>query len=232
VAFGATECRVDATAVGEPVIEGPDPTAILIPAMRPQHFARLVDNIAETTPEPHNVYWAIGTDVAADELARLKQDYWKDDGASWGVRLNFMYHHTTEPYLFLCADDVKFHDGWLTAAHRCMTGIDGVVMVNDLHNPRGTLALVSRHYLDTESGCVDVPGVVCCPFYRHTYVDDELRDVAQSRNRYAYCPESVVEHLHPAAGKGEWDDVYAVGAQSVASDSALYRSRMHLWGGA
>ena len=55
------------------MIEGlpPEPTAILIPAMRPQNFERLVVNIEETTPEPHVTVWMVGTDDAEKELMRL-----------------------------------------------------------------------------------------------------------------------------------------------------------------
>lgn len=206
------------------------PTAVLIPAERPKHFAGLVENIAATTPEPHQVYWTVGTDVAADELARLKQHYWKDEGSSWGRRLNFMVKHTTEPFLFLCADDVKFHDGWLGAAHRCMGSMEGVVFVNDLHNPAGTLALISRHYIDTEGGPADEPGAIIHPGYRHCYSDTELLAVAQGRGKHRYCPDSIVEHMHPAAGKAEWDDVYEAGSSAINTDRALYQERSYLWG--
>jgi hypothetical protein len=190
-----------------------------------------VENIAEATPEPHATYWYVGTVEAAQELARLEQTHWLDGGDSWGNRLNKLLNLTSEPYLFCAADDVKFHPGWLTAAHKCMTGVEGVVMVNDMKNPQGTNPLVSRHYIDTESGCVDEPRVIIHPGYAHAYSDTELIYTAMSRGRHAYCPESVVEHLHPGAGKGEWDAVYAVGQASMAPGFALFQSRQHLWGG-
>lgn len=209
----------------------PDPVAILIPAERPQNFARLVENIAEATPEPHHVYWMVHKPQCADELARLRQTYWTDNGASWGVRLNRLYQLTTEPFMFLGADDVKFHPGWLTEAMNAMQSVDGVVFVNDLYNPCGTLALVSRHYIDTMSGCADEPGVIIHPGYIHGYSDTELANTARHRGRYAKCDTSVVEHLHPGAGKAPHDEVYAKGAAAMGVDLQLHLSRAHLWGG-
>jgi hypothetical protein len=142
-----------------------------------------------------------------------------------------MFRLTTEPYLFLGADDVKFHPGWLTAAHRAMGAMEGVVFVNDLHNPSGTLALVSRYYIDNEGGSADERGVIICPLYEHQFCDNELMEVARSRGKHAYAADSIVEHLHPAAYKAEWDDVYERGRESWHSGQALFNSRRHLWGG-
>jgi hypothetical protein len=44
-----------------------------------------------------------------------------------------------------------------------------------------------------------------------------------------YLAESVVEHLHPVAGKADDDEVYRLGFASLDADTALYQSRRHLW---
>jgi hypothetical protein len=151
------------------------------------------------------------------------------DGGTWGGRLNKLFGCTTEPYLFLGADDVRFHPGWLDAAIATMEQVDGVVAVNDLWNPRGTLALVSRRYLLEEGGTVDDSGAIIHEGYRHCYSETELFETAQSRGRFAYCAEAVVEHLHPAAGKAVDDAVYQLGTAAFEADQALYLSRRHLW---
>ena len=51
----------------------------------------------------------VGDDECEDILKDRGATYWRDKGESWGRRLNFMYPHTTEPYLFCGADDVWFH---------------------------------------------------------------------------------------------------------------------------
>ena len=194
--------------------------------MRPAKLTPLVENIAEVTPEPHTVYF-----IATPELAHAAHlpdsaQVILDDGASWAKRINLGYRETSEPYLFLGADDILFHPGWLAAALAVMD--EGVVIVNDLHNPHGTMALVARTYADR--GTIDGPGLLH-EGYRHNYVDGELFGTARSRGRLVECPESVVEHLHPAAGKAQDDWVYEIGRAAWDDDTALYNRRHHLWAG-
>jgi hypothetical protein len=208
----------------------PVQVAILVPILdRPHRIEPLLQNIAETTPEPHRVLFAVHDAPSCEELDRLGCPYLWDYGDTWPNRINRLFHVTTQPYVFLGADDVLFHPGWLLALMREMEKIDGVVVPNDLHNPRGTLALVSRRYIEEESGCIDTPNVVVYPGYGHCFVDDELFGVAKSRGRYAYCPDAIVEHYHPDAGKAEMDATYEKGLSTLVEDAALHEARRHLW---
>jgi hypothetical protein len=203
-------------------------TAILIPAMRPAKLAPLVANITEATPEPHAVYIIATPELAhaADRMGDLTGAHLiLDEGASWAKRINLGYRETTEPYLFTGADDVLFHPGWLSAALAVCD--ENVVIVNDLHNPHGTMALVARTYADL--GTIDgAPGLLH-EGYRHNYVDGELFGTARSRGRLVQCPEAIVEHLHPAAGKAQDDQVYEIGREAWDDDTELYNRRLHLW---
>lgn len=208
--------------------------AILIPVLdRPTRIEPLLANIAATTPEPHEVIFATSDDATINECNRLGAWQYIDDGDTWPNRINRLFHATDDPYVFLCADDVLFHDGWLPPLRAAQDDIDpgagGVSVPNDLHNPRGTLALVARAYIDTMSGCVDEAGVVVWPGYAHNWADSELFETAKARSRYRYVPESVVEHLHPCAGKGTEDPTYAKGFETFAADQRRFASRRHLW---
>ncbi len=210
--------------------------AILIPVLnRPHRIAPLLASIAEATPEPHTIRFAVSAEdretltALADNLEphiRVNMDR----GDTWPNRINRLFWWSEEPHVFLAADDLLFHPGWLSAAMAAMREVDGVVVVNDLHNPNGTLALVSRRYIEEESGCIDTPNVVIYPGYGHNYADDELFATARRRNRYAYCPQAVVEHLHPAAGKAEMDATYDKGLETLEADIALHEERKRLWG--
>jgi hypothetical protein len=205
-------------------------TAILIPVLdRPHRVEPLVANIADATPEPHTILFAASDQPTIDELDRLGINYLRDDGDSWPNRINRLFHATTDPYVFLGADDVSFHSGWLSEALKAMAEVDGVVAVSDLFNPYGTLALVSRRYITEESGCVDTPGVVVHGGYRHNYSDTELFSVARARGRHAYCAESIVEHFHPSAGKAPMDGTYQIGFDHEMADRVLYASREPMW---
>jgi hypothetical protein len=142
---------------------------------------------------------------------------------------------TTEPYVFLGADDYLFYPGWLgpllDAQHEleAVDSIGGVTTPDDLHNPAPTCFLIARTYIETLGGCVDAVGVAIHPGYQHCFCDNELVETAHSRGKWRSVPESVVEHLHPVAGKGERDATYAKGESSWAQDEALFFSRRPLW---
>lgn len=208
---------------------------VFVPAMRPERLPALRANILSTIGPDDEVQWGYGDECA--EVIEGFGDYgvrtFRDPDNRWGHRVNLLFDLIGKtPWhecIFLGADDLLFHEGWAEAALARMREVDGVVVVNDLHNPRGTAALVSVRYIREQSGCVDTDDVVIYPGYHHNYSDNELFETAQSRGRYAYCAESVVEHLHPAAGKGKDDDVYRLGRSHLDEDTALYHSRRHLW---
>jgi hypothetical protein len=141
-----------------------------------------------------------------------------------------MYRETNEPYVFLAADDLAFRAGWFSAAMRVMEQVNGAVAVNDLHNMAGVHVLMARSYVETMGGTGDgIPGVVCCEEYLHAYVDDELRAVAQSRGRWGFAKDAIVEHLHVGAGKAPNDSTYELGGSTMAQGLAMLQSRSHLW---
>ena len=204
--------------------------AVLIPLMRPHRLALVLASLAESTTDYVAVVIATGecADVAR-ELGRCVLI--EDEGGTYPVRINAGFRGSAEPYVMLGADDLSFRPGWFEAAMVQMRQVDGVVAVNDLHNSAGVHFLVSREYVDTLGGTGDgIPGEVMHEGYSHTHCDDEMRHLAQYRNRFAYARDSIVEHLHPGAGKAATDEVYALGNSFMGQGNAVFMSRRHLWG--
>lgn len=53
---------------------------------------------------------------------------------------------------------------------------------------------------------------------RHLYIDDYWKTFASAANCLFYLPEIIIEHMHPLAGKGQWDEGYRrVNDESVYS---------------
>ena len=206
--------------------------AILVPVLnRPHRVEPLLQSIAEATDVPYRVIFACSDQATVDELDRLGAWYDRDEGGTYPVRINRLFDLTNERVCFLGADDLAFRPGWFQAAMRVMEtlGGDGVVAINDLHNMAGVHFLVSRHYIDTVGGYLDAPGVVMFPEFWHQYCDDSLRGAAISRGKFARAPESIVEHLHPGAGKAPHDETYAIGAAAEAHDRQIFMDNSHLW---
>lgn len=153
-------------------------------------------------------------------------------GVTFAEKVNLGYEMTTEPWLFIVGDDVEFRFGWLAAAIGAAGDEYHVVGTNDLGNPRviagehGTHLLIRRSYVAQHGASWDGPGVVCHEGYRHMYVDDEVVTVAQQRGVWISARNAVVEHLHPAWGKGDDDPVYVLGRSHMEQDRERFEKRM------
>lgn len=141
-------------------------------------------------------------------------------------------------YVFAAADDLHFSDGWDEPALATFVAQPQIRVVgtNDLHNPyvlageHATAYLIDRRYIDLRGGVVDEPaGIVHCEKYNHNYADTEFIETAKVRGVFAPCLESVVEHLHPVWGCGDWDEGYRRSQQGMARDGEMFAHRQHLW---
>jgi Methionine biosynthesis protein MetW len=56
------------------------------------------------------------------------------------------------------------------------------------------------------SSIVKTLGGMAPPTLRHMYVDNFWRDLGQATGCLRYLPDVVIEHMHPIAGKAEWDE--------------------------
>ncbi len=105
-------------------------------------------------------------------------------------------------------DDVLFRTpGWDQAVEDAFSQIpDRIAFVHgqDLHQPPGTfgtLGFLHRTW-------VKAVGYVTPPYFSSDYGDTWLNDVANALDRRVYLPEVITEHMHPAAGKAEWDQTH------------------------
>jgi hypothetical protein len=214
--------------------------AVLIPTLgRPERIGPVVDNVVETS-DGHdvNVYFVCEAGdvesvlaVAKHPTARLVINV---RSASYAGAINSALHKTGEPFLFVGADDLRFHPGWVDPLVS-LAESHGVVGTNDLGNPEvaagehATHFLVRRDYAVT--GCVDEPGVMLHEGYSHNWCDREFVGTAKHRGQFAPCLESLVEHVHWAWGKASLDPTYDKGRAGEPADRGTYTARQHMWGG-
>lgn len=213
---------------------------IVVPVLRrPHRVAPLIESIEAVTPEPHRTLF-VCTPGDDGEIAAIK-----DAGAEfietpephapgdYQRKINLAYLATWEPLLFLGADDLHFHPGWLPAALAQLAEGIGVVGTNDLGNKRtargvhSTHSLVTREYADR--GTIDEPHKILHEGYPHEFCDDELVQTARKRRAYAHAPESIVEHLHPNWNKAPMDPLYAAEPRRMVEGRKVFRGRRRLW---
>jgi hypothetical protein len=212
------------------------PLAVLVPVLaRPQNVEKVTRSVWQTTPAGTTLLFIAspGDEAELAELERVGVEYVVYEG-NYAAKINEGASMTTEPYIFTGADDLRFHPGWYEAALAKMTDGVEVVGTQDLCNPRviqgkhATHFLVSRFYYE-QWGTLDERPAIFHEGYPHEYVDDELIGTAKMRDAYAFANDSVVEHLHPLAGKAPTDPLYEASAARMKAGRALFRKRRRLW---
>lgn len=151
-------------------------------------------------------------------------------------KINRGYLMSSEPFLFLGADDLDFRAGWLSAGLAAFEDpAIGVVGTQDLapterarSGEHATHFLVRRRYAD-ELGTIDEPGKILHESYPHEYVDDELVGTAKARGAWHFAGDSVVEHLHPSWGKAPTDALYRDQSRRMAIGRRIFERRRRLW---
>jgi hypothetical protein len=118
-----------------------------------------------------------------------------------------------------CPRTVGWDEQYLQALRELGTGI---VYGNDL---------LQGQNLPTQcamtSDIIRTLGYMAPPTLQHMYVDNAWLALGTELGRIRYLPDVVVEHLHPIAGKAEWDDGYR-----RVNDNAVYardRAMFQAW---
>lgn len=219
-----------------------DSVAILIPLLRrPHRVAPVLESATAGTPEAHQVLFICSPNdlesirevrnCGLEPLIMPKPNYYGD----YAMKINAGIRETSDPWVFTGADDLHFWPGWFTSGVNC-GGMFGarVVGTTDLCNPRVTRGehathfLVHRSYIE-ELGTIDEPGKFFHEGYWHECVDDEAVATAIHREEFVVSSDSVVEHLHPMAGKAPMDALYRQQGQRIVFGRRILRQRQHLW---
>ncbi len=222
--------------------------AILVPLLQRPHRVRpFFDSLADAT-DLRRVHVEFLTtsgdtaviaevdDVIAENRTSVGQSTMKAAHiGDYAKKINHGYRATVEPVLFLAADDLHFHEGWLEAGLAYFDDPTvGVVGTQDLGSPRviagkhATHSFVRRSYAD-QFGTIDRCGLVLHEGYPHEFVDDEFVETAKSRGAWVFADDSVVEHLHPSWGKAPLDKMYRDEPRRMRTGRIVYAKRKHLW---
>jgi len=216
--------------------------AVIIPVLgRPANAQKVVDSIWAASAHDVRILFLCSPGdheqieaVAATGVA-LWIPPWPPGPGDYARKINLGFKMTEDEFVFTAADDLKFHPGWDTAAVELAkeTG-RGVIGTNDLGNPsvkmgrHSTHSLVRRAYIEKQGGAWGERGTVYHAGYDHQCVDNELVEVARARDEWAFCWDSVVEHLHPLWGKSEKDATYEKALANGRADIRLFNERRRM----
>lgn len=107
-------------------------------------------------------------------------------------------------FLGFIGDDHRFRtEGWDSHFTDILTDRGGgMVYANDLNRQDGDIPtqIVMSAEIVTALGWMGLP--TC----KHLYIDNAWRVIGEEIESIFYMPDVVIEHLHPAFGKAEWDE--------------------------
>lgn len=101
---------------------------------------------------------------------------------------------------FLGDDHRPRTPGWDQAM---VDALPGVVYGNDLFQGEKLATAVVM-----SARIVEVLGYFVPPGVMHLYLDTFWMGLGEALDALTYLPDVIIEHMHPVAGKGEWDDGY------------------------
>lgn len=217
-----------------------DDVVVLVPLLtRVDRFPTMWQSLRDTTDGVRVLFLCTPGDAPAAAVraagGEVVEVAYRPCG-DYARKINAGLASTTEPLLFLGADDLVFHPGWLQAIRTTMARCPdaAVIGTQDLGNPRviagehATHSMVTRDYAITR-GTIDQPGLILHEGYEHEYVDDEFVETARVRGMWAFAHRAVVEHRHPNWGKAPMDSLYMGQQRRMRAGRAHYQRRRALW---
>jgi hypothetical protein len=203
--------------------------AVIVPSRgRPHNVVDLVRAWSETRGGDSRLFVMIDDDDPTADQYPTADDlpWWAQVHRGPRRRLGGTLNHIapqlalTWPIVGFMGDDHRPRTpGWDLAVEQACGNL-GVVYGDDLLQGA---ALPTAVFLDSlivaRLGWMVVPGMV------HLFMDNLWKRLGEELGTLRYLPDVVIEHVHPVAGKAEWDDGYAeANADEVWSlDEALFR---------
>lgn len=145
----------------------------------------------------------------------------------WACLNDWMVYsgHDDDPFIWL-ADDIKPARTWLEEGirhweARFPDGL-GLLVFNDLLARYATaaFAMTTPRWLYVLFGCPRFPSAL-----PHNFMDTVVADRSKDLNRYYFCEQAIVEHLHFLAGKAEKDETYKANI-ARSTESKKVKDRM------
>jgi hypothetical protein len=181
---------------------------------RPDNVRRMLDSVLVLADGPVEVVFYVDDDdqPTIDLMVELANDSYPIVPVI-GPRIlmsemwNRCAEHATYDILGLSDDDVVYRtNNWDTLIMDAFSQYpDNIVMVHGrdgIHDALfGTHPFIHRKWMETT-------GYYAPPYFSSDFNDTWLNDVANMLNRRHYIEALYTEHMHPVAGKAEWDNTY------------------------
>jgi hypothetical protein len=194
--------------------------AILVPSReRPHNIAELIKSLDETETESDLIVILDDDEPKFKEYIELGATILtvEKEGKGMAKPLNFaanLFKNDYRHFAFLGDDHRPRTKNWDVHFINALDELEtGLVYGNDLFQGEGlpTAIAMTGNIVKALEGMVP-PGMI------HLYLDNFWLQLGRDLNAIRYFSDIVIEHLHPVAGKAQWDEGYkTVNAEEVYS---------------
>ena len=195
---------------------------------RPHNIAELMQSLKDTKTEADFIAIVDDDDPQMDAYLQLGCDVLmvEKQGKGMAKPLNFAAHQFADKYrhfAFLGDDHRPRTENWDVKLVQALDEIGtGIAYGDDLIQGEGLPTAVAM-----SGDIVRALGGMTPPDMIHLYLDNFWLQLGNDTNK-KYLPDVIIEHLHPIAGKAQWDEGYRqVNAEEVYSaDAKAFRDYM------
>lgn len=202
--------------------------AVMVPSRgRPRNIDGMLEAWDHTATGPAEMFVCVDDDdPTLDEYRAIELPLWArlfvGPSERLGGALNRVAHVLAEFYDqvgFMGDDHRPRTEGWPCDIEAAFAP-GSVVYGNDLIQGA---ALPTAVFLDAR--IVRTLGHFVLPGQQHLWMDNYWKTLGEQLGTLRYLPDVVIEHLHPIAGKAEWDEHYTANnsAATWEHDEALYK---------
>jgi hypothetical protein len=191
---------------------------------RPGKVTEAYQSFLETVRDEHSRFLAVVDDndpelAAYRELVPLCIVPPGRPGMTDALNAAAALHWDEYDVLGFVGDDHRFRThGWDVAFGMALAEAPGLAYGNDLLRHNGDIA--TQWFVN--SSIVRAIGYFALPACKHLYLDNAWRVMGDALGSRHYFADIVIEHMHPMAGKAEWDEGYArVNAQSLYDEDRV-----------
>lgn len=180
---------------------------VLVPSRgRPQNIGRLLDAWEKTHANADLLVAIDDDDPAVDGYKATGCDLHIGPPNRLGPWLNILapVYATQYDIIGNIGDDhVPRTDYWCDQIREALT-TTGIAYGDDRVHGKN---LATQFWIT--SNIISALGWMVPPGLKHLYVDNAVMELGRAADVLTYLPEMVMEHMHPIAGRSEWDEVYA-----------------------
>jgi hypothetical protein len=211
--------------------------SLLLPTRkRPNNVKRLVDSLINTTSNINDIelYFYIDDDdnVSLELISKISNTintkaiqgtYMSEHRTPTWYMQNELVKACTGPIFFYGADDVVFRTkNWDVVINKLYNNYEDKILLAYAPDgfQGGAIPVATHGFL--HKNWVDIIGYLFPPVFNVAYNDTWITEVSETIKRRTYITDMYIEHMHPAANKANWDDVYLTKRETNGNEASIW----------